>query len=143
MSKKLTKESIIDFPTLSFRPVRLSFREAFSRAAQQAELECAESSNMDFMRELCYIIAEVYILDPDSKIKISDEILDAYLVQEIFRELTHRHLRLVADNFKEQTRLIKNKRAYLRAALYNSVFEFEAHYTNVVAHDLGNGIVKR
>ena len=143
MSKKTTKENDQYFQDYSFCPVRLSFREAFSRAAQQTELECAESSNMDFMRELCYIIAEVYILDPDSKIKISDEILDAYLVQEIFRELTHQHLRLVADNFKEQTRLIKNKRAYLRAALYNSVFEFEAHYTNLVVHDLGNGAVKR
>ena len=89
------------------------------------------------MRELCYIIAEVYIIDPDSKIKIADEILDAYLVQEIFRELTLQHLELVENNFGDQTELIKNKRAYLRTALYNSVFEFEAHYKNLVKHDLG------
>lgn len=89
------------------------------------------------MRELCYIIAEVYIIDPDSKIKIADEILDAYLVQEIFRELKLQHLELVESNFGDQTELIKNKRAYLRTALYNSVFEFEAHYKNLVKHDLG------
>ena len=91
------------------------------------------------MRELCYIIAEVYIIDPDSKIKIADEILDAYLVQEIFRELTLQHLELVESNFGDQTELIKNKRAYLRTALYNSVFEIEAHYTNLVNHDMSTG----
>lgn len=89
------------------------------------------------MRELCYIIAEVYIIDPESKIKVSDEYLDAYLVQEIFRELDFNHLELVLDNFNEKTDLVKNKRAYLRTALYNSVFEIESHYTNLVKHDMG------
>ena len=101
--------------------------------------ECTEFTERDHLRELCYIIAEVYIIDPDSKIKISDEILDAYLVQEIFRELTLEHLRLVKDNFEDQIELIKNKRAYLRTALYNSVFEIEAHYTNLVNHDMATG----
>lgn len=121
------------------RPVRPSFREAFRRAAAQVELDCCSPSERDLLRELCYIIAEVYILDPDSHVKISDESLDAYLVQEIFGELTLEHLRLVRDNFTEQTEPIKNKRAYLRAALYNSVFEIESHYTNLVNRDLRAG----
>ena len=122
-------------------PVRPSFREAFRRAAQQVELNCSDIGEKDALRELCYIIAEVYIIDPDSKVKISDEILDAHLVQEIFRELTLEHLRLVNDNFKDQIELIKNKRAYLRTALYNSVFEIEAHYTNLVNHDIATGML--
>lgn len=134
---KINNSSFEDRPS---RPVRPSFREAFRRAASQVELyECAGTFERDHLRELCYIIAEVYIIDPDSKIKISDEILDAYLVQEIFRELTFEHLRLVNDNFKDQIELIKNKRAYLRTALYNSVFEIEAHYTNLVNHDMATG----
>lgn len=119
--------------------VRPSFREAFGRAAKQVDLHCCETYERDSMRELCYIIAEVYIIDPNSRIKISDEELDAYLVQEIFRELSLEHLRLVHENFSEQTELIKNKRAYLRTALYNSIFEFEAHYANVVQHDMCGG----
>ena len=134
---KINNSSLEDRPS---RPVRPSFREAFRRAASQVELyECTELTERDHLRELCYIIAEVYIIDPDSKIKISDEILDAYLVQEIFRELTLEHLRLVKDNFEDQIELIKNKRAYLRTALYNSVFEIEAHYTNLVNHDMATG----
>jgi hypothetical protein len=103
------------------------------------ELTCSDIGEKDALRELCYIIAEVYIIDPDSKIKISDEVLDAYLVQEIFRELTLEHLRLVHDNFRDLTQLVKNKRAYLRSALYNSVFEIEAHYLNLVNHDKATG----
>lgn len=120
--------------------VRPSFREAFRRSARQVELyECSTASEIDFLRELCYIIAEVYVIDPDSKIKISDELLDAYLVQEVFGELTFEHLQLVRDNFMEMTDIVRNKRAYLRAALYNSVFEKEAHYTNLVNHDMRGG----
>ncbi len=128
--------------TEEVRPVRPSFREAFSRAARQVELDCSSPSEIDLLRELCYIIAEVYILDPDSRVKISDELLDAYLVQEIFGELTLEHLQLVRDNFMDRTEVVKNKRAYLRAALYNSVFEKEAHYTNLVNHDMRSGGVK-
>lgn len=124
------------------RPVRLSFREAFCRAAQQVELNCSDARERDALRELCYIIAEVYIIAPDSKIKISNEILDAYLVQEVFGELTLEHLRVVYANFREQTKLIKNKRAYLRTALYNSVFEIEAYYTNTVNHDMATKDIK-
>ena len=131
---KINNSSFEDCPS---RPVRPAFREAFRRAAQQVELNCSDIGEKDALRELCYIIAEVYIIDPDSKVKISDEILDAYLVQEIFGELTLEHLRLVHSNFHDQTDLVKNKRAYLRTALYNSVFEINAHYTNLVKHDLG------
>ena len=113
------------------RPVRPSFREAFCRAAKQVNLECCRLTDRDQMRELCYIIAEVYIIDPDSKINIADESLDAYLVQEIFGELELHHLELVLENFNKKTEIIHNKRAYLRTALYNSVFEFEAHYQNL------------
>ena len=134
---KIHNSSLEDRPS---RPLRTSFREAFRRAASQVELyTCTDIFERDHLRELCYIIAEVYIIDPDSKVKVSDEILDAYLVQEIFRELTLEHLRLVSDNFKDQTELVKNKRAYLRTALYNSVFEIEAHYTNLVNHDIATG----
>lgn len=117
---------------------RLSFREAFRRAAIQTELSLC-NRRADQMRELCYIIAEVYIINPDSKIAISDETLDAYLVQEIFSELRYQHLELVLDNFNAKTELVKNKRAYLRTALYNSVFEYESHYTNLVNHDMHGG----
>lgn len=118
-------------------PVRLSFREAFRRAADQVGLrEYAEDGEEEYLRELCYIIAEVYLMDPNGAVRIGKEELGAYLVQEVFAELTVDHLRLVWTSFCEQTVLIRNKRAYLRTALYNSVFEFSASYANKVSHDM-------
>ena len=114
-------------------PSRPSFREAYRRAAEQTELSCAAPEERDALRELCYIIAEVYIMAPETRVHIAEEVLYAYLVQEIFGELTLEHLRMVREGFRSQTAPVKHKRAYLRASLYNSVFELEAHYENMAS----------
>lgn len=114
---------------------RLSFREAYRRAAAQTEMRACTDSRKGMMAELCYIMAEVYMIDEKSKIAVGGEPLDAYLVKEVFEELRYPHLEMVTDNFERETKYIKNKRAYLRTALYNSVFELEAHYTNLVKSD--------
>ncbi len=87
------------------------------------------------IEEICLIIAEVLIRPSGRVMRIRGQEIEAGIVQEVFDKLTHEHIQLVADNFKKQTQLIHNKSAYLQTALYNSVFEFNAHYTNVVAHD--------
>lgn len=117
------------------RSARLSFREAYRRAATQTEMQACTDSRKGMMAELCYIIAEVYMINMDSKIAVGGEPLDAYLVKDVFAELRYPHLEMVTDNFERETKYIKNKRAYLRTALYNSVFELEAHYTNLVKSD--------
>ena len=113
--------------------VRPSFREAFRRAAQQTELHLASADERDALRELCYLIAEIYVISDTSPIRIGEELLDGALVREVFEELTMEHLRLVRGNFLKQPTVIRNKRAYLRTALYHSVFELEAHYENVAS----------
>ena len=123
----------------SERQARPSFREAFRRAAEQTELHCCEEVCLDQMRELCYILAEVYIMDPGSKIKIENELMDAYLVQEIFSLLTFHHLDLVRKSFNAKTEPVRHKRAYLRTALYNSVFEYEAGLQNCLSSSLARG----
>ena len=87
------------------------------------------------IEEICLIIAEVLIRPSGRVMRIRGQEIEAGIVQEVYDKLTHEHIELVADNFKKQTQLIHNKSAYLQTALYNSVFEFNAHYTNVVAHD--------
>ena len=115
------------------RSVSPSFREAFRRAAMQTELHCAAEEERSALRELCYIIALVYATEANGRILIGGEVYRATLVAEIFEELTIEHLRLVRQNYLAQSVRIRNKRAYLRTALYNSVFELEAHYDNVAS----------
>ncbi len=129
-----TKSQYIPNPScpVSSRP---SFREAIAEAEKQIELHAIDRYH-ESAKEICFIIAEVYLMNPNAQIKISGELLDGYLVQQVFRELTCEHVRLVLDNFHNVTYLVMNKKAYLRAALYNSVFEFNAHYTNLVNHHM-------
>ncbi len=118
---------------------RLSFSEAIGRVAEQVGYAdiCFDAGRECLLeRELCAIIAEVYMLRPDREIRISGEWLDAEMVQSVFRELRREHIEAVATEFGRLTVEIRNKKAYLRTSLYNSVFTLSAHYTNKVNFDL-------
>lgn len=120
---------------------RPSFRDAISRAERQVEYASItwdrDRSTSELARELCMIIAEVYMMNPDHPIRISGEWLDGHVVQQVFGQLTREHVEMVIDEFCRLTVDIRNKKMYLRTALYNSVFSISAHYANRVKHDLG------
>lgn len=125
-----------DFLSRSLRP---SFREAICRAERQVRRDDIlhdRAMRPEHLREICMIMAEVYMMDPDKPIRISGEWLDGHVVQQVFCELQREHVEMVAGEFCRLTNDIRNKKAYLRTALYNSVFIIEAHYTNRVNHDL-------
>ena len=86
-------------------------------------------------QELCLIIAEVFVMHPDCVIKVAKTDLCSSLVYEVFKQLTNEHLQMVYDNFKAVQTKIHNKKSYLRTALYNAVFEHNAHYTNALQAD--------
>lgn len=88
-------------------------------------------------KELCLIIAEILVKPPDNILRIRGSEMEVAIVQEVYRALQHEHIELVADNFSKQTHLIHKKTSYLQTALYNVYFEFDAHYTNLVKHDMG------
>ena len=83
-----------------------------------------------FYKELCLIIAEVLVLDPDSSVKINGSVMCARLVQEIYSQLNNDHVSLVYENFHNVSTRVYNKKAYLRTALYNAVFELRANSVN-------------
>lgn len=122
------------------RSLRPSFRSAISRAERQVRRDDIlhdGTVRAELLRELCMIMAEVYMMDPDKPIRISGEWLDGHVVQQVFNEIGRYHVEMVVSEFYRLTEEIRNKKAYLRTALYNSVFSIEAHYTNKVKHDFG------
>lgn len=120
----------------SLFPSRPSFREAISRAEEQAEYpECFTKEERELAHELCKIIAEVYLMDRTKPIRISGEWLDGHVVAEVFGEITNEHVRCVLEEFTRQAGEIRNVKAYLRTMLYNSVFTVSSHYENRVNHD--------
>ena len=119
--------------------VRPTLGEAVSRAERQIEQFAFAAHEMARVREICFIMAEVTLLPKETPVRVAGETIDAGLVGEVFAELRHEHVRMVLDNFRGVTARVRNKKAYLRAALYQSVFEVEAHYANLVSHDAAEG----
>lgn len=115
-------------------PVRLSFADTLNRVLQQVEYDCFADTRFRYIdplyKELCLIIAEVFVMNPNSVIKVNGAETQANLVQEIYSRLRHDHIRLVFSNFHEVSCRVFNKRAYLRTALYNAVFELESFFAN-------------
>lgn len=89
------------------------------------------------IEEICLVIAEVLVKPPESMMRIRGTKIESAIVQEVYGKLTYDHIELVFKNFRQQTHIIRNKSAYLQTALYNAVFEINAHYTNLVANDCG------
>ena len=60
-------------------------------------------------------------------------------VQQRFSKIGRDHIEKVLDSIGENTTAVKNTKAYLLSALFNSVSTLENHYTMRVNHDLYGG----
>lgn len=107
-----------------------NFNKNLNTVKEQVELECFAPEQQGFAEEICFIITEINKLDPCAKVKIGGENYSADMVQAVYHRLTHEHIQLVMDNFSRIRYEIKHKKTYLRTALYNSVFELNAHWEN-------------
>lgn len=113
----------------------LSFDETVGEVTRQLEVECLESRGYSKpqLLEICMIIAEIYMRNPNGSVRIGKELIDNSIVQQVYRKLTAEHVDMVMDNLSRITTVIHNKKQYIRTALYQSVFELEAHYANLFA----------
>lgn len=68
----------------------------------------------------------------------NNEFPTAY-VQGRFAKITHEHMEKVLDAINENTVAVRNTKAYLLAALFNSVSTIDNHYTMLVNHDFYGG----
>lgn len=112
------------------RSVRPSFREVIASVRARVEMDCFAEDAAPQAGELCLIIAEVLMLNPDNEIRIGGVMLSVEMVQEVYGQIGHEHIELVVGNFNRISYEVKNKKSYLRTALYNAVFEIENHWTN-------------
>ncbi len=113
----------------------MTFSEAFDAVKEQVEFFAFSETDKDEADGICLIIAEILKLPPASMVRIGGNNLPAEMVQAIYYHLTHEHIELVLQNYGRAVYEIKFKKTYLRTALYNAVFEYEAHYTNAYKKD--------
>lgn len=117
------------------RPV-LSFGAELQKVMEECEFEEALSEsgeeNREMLETICKIITEVRRKPPQGYMLIDREAVQVADVQDVYAQIGCIELCYVLDKFKKATREIKFVKAWLRTALYNSVFEAEAKMTNDV-----------
>ena len=124
----------------SFSPiVHPSITDILGHTMQQVEYHCFADLRSGYIdpifKELCLIISEIFIMDPDAAIKVNGSLMLVRLVQDVFSQLRNDHIKLVSANFHEVSCRVYNKKAYLRTALYNAFFEIESHFVNSLQCD--------
>jgi len=116
-----------------------SISKSLEQVMRQVEYHCFAGQCINWIdplyKELCLIIAEVLVLDPDTIIFTNGSKKSAFLIQEVYRQLNNEHLRVVYENFYDVSHRVHNKKAYLRTALYNAFFEIESHSVNAMCRD--------
>ena len=105
----------------------LSFREAIEEAEAQIVPESFERSLRERVREVCRVIAEIYMLPDGARVKIEGEELPVEAVREVFAQLNDQHVRYSLERFDGYEGRIFAMKPFLRTLLYNSVFEMESH----------------
>ncbi|MCH5278345.1 MAG: helix-turn-helix domain-containing protein [Christensenellaceae bacterium] len=85
--------------------------------------------------ELVEIMLEV-AMNQSPTIKIGrDAEYPTGFVQQRFEKINSTHIEKVMDGIRENTTRVWNTKAYLMAALFNSVSTIDNHYTTLVNHD--------
>ena len=91
--------------------------------------------NRSQLDELVEIMVEV-AMNRSATIKIGkDAEYPTSFVQDRFRQITYEHIEKVLDGIRENTTRVWNTKAYLMAALFNSVSTLDNHYAMLVNHD--------
>jgi hypothetical protein len=104
----------------------LSFKEAIDLSEDQIEIKCFSPHRAVYARDICRVIAEVYMMPDEAAIKIEGEMLPAYTVKEIFGELDHDHAEYVIDELEGYEGKIFAMKPFIRTLLYNAVLTMES-----------------
>lgn len=111
----------------------MGFMQRFTELLEKFEWPSySEHIDAPLYRELVKIVAEVMELPPTYLINIEGTPMQASMVKEVYLNLTSEHLESVMLKYRRINTEIKSKKAYLRAMLYNEVFEYEASIVNDV-----------
>ena len=111
-----------------------SLSDMLDKVMRQVDYQCFADLRLNridpLYKELCLVIAEAFLLKAGSTVKIDGSVVHIPLLKEVYSKLRNEHLSLVFENFHHVSARVYNKKAYLRTALYNSVFELESSCAN-------------
>lgn len=129
------------FPCVEINPsVCPSFAETLEQVEVQIDYECFPSGLLQMADEIAMIIADVFRMRPDDRIKIDETMRTVSDVQAVYAKLQHEHILNVIQRFDEIPYRVKSPHKYLRSMLYAEVFEHEAAGVNLYSSTTGDGV---
>lgn len=114
---------------------RAGFAENLYSVFSQIEYTSFAPEVQPLAYELGMIIAEIYTLSENFKVRIGGAQLPAEMVSAVYQRLTKENIELVIEKFRGIDYEIKYRKSYFRTALYNSAFECESYWVNQVRKD--------
>lgn len=109
------------------KPKRLPLAEAMAKAGQQIGLQDYSPEHgwvYDIMRDICKTMADIYAMDPSGEIEIGREKRAVSQVIGVLEQIDQECAEDWARNHTADLLRVRNLKAYLRTALYNSVSEY-------------------
>ena len=126
-----------------FLPAADGMTDGFEKKAEireqiEYDILCQQYDRMQ-LDELAEIMLEV-AMNRSPTVKIGrDAEYPTGFVQQRFEKITSMHIEKVMDGIRENTTRVWNTKAYLMAALFNSVSTIDNHYAMLVNHDFHGG----
>lgn len=126
-----------------FLPEADGMTDGFEKKAEireqiEYDILCQQYDRMQ-LDELVEIMLEV-AMNRSPTVKIGrDAEYPTGFVQQRFEKITSMHIEKVMDGIRENTTRVWNTKAYLMAALFNSVSTIDNHYAMLVNHDFHGG----
>ena len=128
------------FPSAAAKTPSADGRTERESIREQIEYDyLVNPGNRTQLDELVEIMVEI-AMNRSPRVKIGrDAEYPTGFVQERFRQITSEHIEKVLDGIRENTTRVWNTKAYLTAALFNSVSTLDNHYAMLVNHDFHSG----
>ena len=115
--------------SMSMSGVR-SLEKMLMLVGEQIEIGCFSGEERSVAEDIRMIIAEIYLLPENAMVRIDGTDIPCGLVAQVYSRLDGTHVRAVTERFLIIDYPIRHKKAYLRTALYNRVFEQESAEAN-------------
>lgn len=118
----------------------MGFIEKFTANLERFEWERYKHYiHRDLYKELIQIVSDVETSIPAGEFWFGKMKVSVGKAIEVYSQLESEHLQSVCEKYYKIGYPIRNKQTYLRAMLYNEVFEYSATITNDVNVNEGTG----
>lgn len=103
---------------------------------ENIDYQCFRPQDMESVDELVELMADTMLVPDRGKVRVAGTEKPAPVVKGRFMKLAHSHIEYVIGCMQKHTGKIRNIKAYLLTALYNSPLTISSYYRAEVNHDL-------